>query len=64
MLCASARSPIFRLGAQVVQRSERGPTLPQPLRIVLDETIIPQEYAKGLIRALYADSLLDTALFI
>ena len=46
-----------RLGAQVAERPERGPTLPQPLRIVLDETVIPQKYARVLVRALYVDSI-------
>ena len=58
-----ARSPFFRnlvarrLGAQVAERPERGPTLPQPFRIVLDETVIPQKYARVLVRALYVDSI-------
>ena len=61
ILCA--RSPFFRnlvarrLQAQAVERAERGPHLPQPLRIVLDETVIPQKYARVLVRAFYVDTI-------
>lgn len=61
ILCA--RSPFFRnlvarrLQAAAAERSDRGPVLPQPLRIVLDESVIPQKYARVLVRALYVDSI-------
>ena len=61
ILCA--RSPFFRnlvsrrLVAQAAERQDRGPSLPQPLKIVLDETVIPQKYARVLVRALYVDTI-------
>ena len=62
ILCA--RSPFFRnlvsrrLVAQVSERQERAcSSLPQPLKIVLDESVIPQKYARVLVRALYVDSI-------
>ena len=61
ILCA--RSPFFRnlvsrrLMAQAAERQERGPSLPQPLKIVLDESVIPQKYSRVLVRALYVDSI-------
>ena len=64
ILCA--RSPFFshlvarRLVAQAAERQERGaslPSLPQPLKIVLDESVIPQKYARVLVRALYVDTI-------
>ena len=32
--------------AAAAEQTDRGPTIPQPLRIVLDETVIPQKYAR------------------
>jgi len=61
ILCA--RSPFFRnlvsrrLQAAAAEKQDRGPTLPQPMRIVLDESVIPQKYARVLVRALYVDSI-------
>ena len=61
ILCA--RSPFFRnlvsrrLVAQTAERQDRGPSLPQPLKIVLDESVIPQKYARVLVRALYVDTI-------
>jgi len=61
ILCA--RSPFFRnlvarrLQAAAAETQDRGPTIPQPLRIVLDETVIAQKYARVLVRALYIDSI-------
>ena len=61
ILCA--RSPFFRnlvsrrLVAQAAERQDRGPSLPQPLKIILDETVIPQKYSRVLVRALYVDSI-------
>ena len=43
--------------AQAAERQDRGPSLPQPLKIVLDETVIPQKYARVLVRALYVDTI-------
>jgi len=61
ILCA--RSPFFRnlvarrLQAAAAEQPDRGPTIPQPLRILLDETVIPQKYARVLVRALYIDTI-------
>ena len=62
ILCA--RSPFFRnlvsrrLQAAAQERQDRvGPALPPPMRIVLDETVIHQKYARVLVRALYVDSI-------
>ena len=61
ILCA--RSPFFRnlvsrrLVAQAAERQDRGPSLPQPLKILLDESVIPQKYARVLVRALYVDTI-------
>ncbi|XP_023340212.1 BTB/POZ domain-containing protein 7 [Eurytemora carolleeae] len=61
VLCA--RSPFFRnlvsrrLQAAAAEKQDRGSILPQPLRIVLDESVIPQKYARVLVRALYVDSI-------
>ena len=61
ILCA--RSPFFRnlvsrrLIAQQSEKQDRGLTIPQPLKIVLDETVIPQKYSRVLVRALYVDSI-------
>ena len=46
-----------RLVAQAAERQDRGPSLPQPLKIILDETVIPQKYSRVLVRALYVDSI-------
>ena len=46
-----------RLVAQAAERQDRGPSLPQPLKIVLDESVIPQKYSRVLVRALYVDSI-------
>jgi len=62
ILCA--RSPFFRnlvsrrLQAAAAEKADqRGPTLPQPMRIVLDESVIPQKYSRVLVRALYVDTI-------
>ena len=61
ILCA--QSPFFRnvvsrrLIAQQSEKQDRGLTIPQPLKIVLDETVIPQKYSRVLVRALYVDSI-------
>ena len=61
ILCA--RSPFFRnlvsrrLVAQQTEKQDRGLNIPQPLKIILDETVIPQKYSRVLVRALYVDSI-------
>lgn len=61
ILCA--RSPFFRnlvsrrLVAQQSEKQDRGLSIPQPLKIILDETVIPQKYSRVLVRALYVDSI-------
>ena len=61
ILCA--RSPFFRnlvsrrLVAQQSEKPDRGLSIPQPLKIILDETVIPQKYSRVLVRALYVDSI-------
>ena len=62
VLCA--RSPFFRnlvsrrlTVAQQEAQHRPGPALPPPLRVVLDETVIPQKYARVLVRALYVDTI-------